>query len=143
LGYRDRAKIPYQKLHELKPPEGKEYYFVEGATVSSTTYRTFDEVGSTGTLEGTAFKANGKVYASGTGFAYTQTVAVDTFSVQALQPSAAAPADPGTKKIISLYQQHKIGELSPQGADELIGLLKEKSGDVAVLRGAELKGSVH
>lgn len=68
MGYRDRTKIPFDQLYKLTPPEGKAYYFVEGATLASTTYRTFDEVSSTGSLEGSAFKANGKVYASSKGF---------------------------------------------------------------------------
>jgi hypothetical protein len=138
MGYRDRTKIPYDDLYKLKAPEGKAYYFVHGATVTSTTYRVFDEASSNGTLEGAAFKANGKVYTSSNQFAYSVTLAIETFNVQAFHAAEAGPGPPGGQ-ILSLYRQHVNGELDAQGADKLVGLLRDNSADAGNLIGAELK----
>ena len=138
MGFRDPTKIPYDKLYELKPPLGKAYYFVEAATVTSTTYRTFDEVTSSGTLEGAAFKANGKVYTSNRGFAYAATVAIETFNVQALRPTEDSAGN-SQRQIRSLYRRHQSGQLEPPDAKELVGLLKEASPDAAALSGSQIR----
>jgi hypothetical protein len=137
VGYRDRTKIPYDRLYKLKAPEGKTYYFVHGATVTSTTYRVFDEASSNGALEGASFKANGKVYTSSNQFAYRVTLAIDAFNVQALHAAEAGPGPPA--QILSLYQQYVTGKLDAQGADKLVGLLRAGSADAGNLIGAELK----
>ena len=135
MGYRDRTKIPFKNIYELKVPADKAFYFVESATITSTTYRTYDEVTSTGTLDGAAFKAKGKVFISSKSMGYAVTLSVDAFDVQALR---AAEGGAGDAAVSLLYRQHEKGQLDKDGADKLVQLLNAHSDSANMLKGAKI-----
>ena len=126
LGFRDRRAIPYDKLRRINREDGKKYFFVEGATLSSTTYRTFKEVTSGGTLDGTAFKADGKVFVSNDTFAYQPTLSVEVFEIALLQPATGGVREDRIR-VLSLLRDQRSGQLDSEGAKTLVSLLKNLS----------------
>jgi hypothetical protein len=138
FGYRDVRRIPYLELRKLTQEPGKAYYFVESATLTSTSYRTYKKVGGKAMLDGTAFKANGDVFASNEGQAYLAVVSLDLFRLSNLDVGEGA-ADAPDPNVAALLRKLAGGTLNTQEASALSQALKQASAsDNRALLGATI-----
>jgi hypothetical protein len=124
FGFKDPTKIPYAALRRLKMEPGKAYYFIESATLTTTTHKVYQQVSADAAISGTAFQANGKVYASNSGFIYDAVLGVDLFDIGLLQPDEGG----GDPKIAELASQPT---LSADAARRLGELLRASSKEAA------------
>ena len=105
-------------------PAGKELWYIESATLTSVTYKTFTKNSGKQSIDGTAFKANGEFYSSNEQFRYEPFV-----SLMALPISSIAVSAP----------RNAVG--SP-AANSFNSIDKAKAEWQAVLRGEKEGGSV-
>ena len=78
VGFKDPAQIPYDKLAEeaKRIPRGKRRFLVTSATLTSVVHKNYKAIKADAEIAGTAFGANGKVYASDENFLYNPVVSL-------------------------------------------------------------------
>lgn len=120
FGYKDLTTIPYKELAKLKMEPGKVYYFVESATLTTTTHKVYQKIAGDSAINGTAFQANGEVYVSESGFMYDAVLGLDLFDVGLLQPDEGG----GDPKLSALLRKR---DLTLDEASHLVDLLISES----------------
>ena len=73
-------------------PVGKELWYIESATLTSVTYKTFTKNSGKQSIDGTAFKANGEFYSSNEQFQYEPLVSLMALPISSIAVSAPQDA---------------------------------------------------
>ncbi len=97
VGYKDLTKIPFDLLAAVKREAGKSYFFVESATLTSTTFKRYRKAATKGKLAGTAFAANGDVFVSTDESIYDVKLSVQAWDLSLLTPPSGGKVSPGNK----------------------------------------------
>jgi hypothetical protein len=121
LGYKDNTKIPWDRLRRIPMEAGKEYWFIDGAVSTLTTYRKYRKVKAKSTINGVAFSANGEIYASAEGFLTRRGLSLRMFDLRSLRPSQGG----GPAAEIGDLLRNK--ELSGGDAKRLLKLLHQSA----------------
>jgi hypothetical protein len=144
VGFKDPSKIPYDKLAEeaKRVPEGKRWYFVTSATLTSVVHRNYNAIKADAKIAGTAFGANGKVYASNEDFTFDPVVSLKVEDIGLLNTASHPRAAQGAPAIAP----HETALLArktwtPTDAAKVSEILNRHSAAAAqkLLRGAHLR----
>ena len=73
-----QSLVPAKALQEaaLELPAGKELWYIESATLTSVTYKTYNKTEGSQSIDGTAFKAKGNFYSTNEQFRYQPRVSL-------------------------------------------------------------------
>lgn len=121
VGYRDNSRIPWNELKAIVTEPNKEYFFVDSAVLTITTYRKFQKLTNANSIEGTAFKANGEIYASVEGFNTERVLSLRMFDLRLLKPSQGTTTDSAITTLLSKEQ------LSDKDSELLLRALHQES----------------
>jgi hypothetical protein len=144
VGFKDPGKIPYDKLAEeaKRVPEGKRWYFVTSATLTSVVHKNYNAIKADAKIAGTAFGANGKVYSSNEDFTFDPVVSLKVEDIGLLNTASRPRAAQGAPAIAP----HEAALLArktwtPTDAAKVSEILSRHSAPAAhqLLRGAVLR----
>lgn len=125
IGYKDRSEIPWDELKKIPLERGKSYYFIESATLTTTTYKKYRKVKNTSEITGTAFGANGEIFTSSEGFASNRKLSLFAFDLRFLRsPEGSSKASEINKILLK-------EEINSKNADMLLQLLSSESFEAA------------
>lgn len=125
IGYKDRSEIPWDELKKIPLDRGKSYYFIESATLTTTTYKEYRKVNSTSEITGTAFGANGEIFTSNEGFASNRKLSLFAFDLRLLRSAEGSSEASEINKILLKE------EINSKNADMLLQLLSSQSFEAA------------
>jgi len=105
VGFKDPGQIPYDKLAEeaRRVPKGKRRFFVTSATLTSVVHKNYRAIKAETQIAGTAFGANGKVYASNEDFLYDPVVSLKVEDIGLLAP----PPSENLARVVSTIPAHE------------------------------------
>ena len=89
----DKVKgIPVEQLRSMTLDPKYDYYFIHSATLTTATYKIYDETSASSQLNGTVFAANGKVFVSNGGTSVDWLLCIEIFDVRFLRDNQGGTA---------------------------------------------------